>query len=113
MRKAPPTPPAGRHAPEKSPIKLTPPEPPAPAPEAAAKADHNTVSFRTDPEIIERLDSLRPHARRTDGHIACKSDVSRAIFAAVLGDPAIVGRIMAAPGATIFDKLRGVLKKLA
>lgn len=91
----------------------TPTPAPAQPPAARAKAKHNTVSFREDPEIIERLESLRPHARRADGQPAYQSDVSRAILGAVLGDPAILGRIMASPGATLSDKLRGVLKKLA
>lgn len=102
--------------------KPAPKSPPAPTPAAPSplppvaevkaktkKRERPTVSFRSDTAIVAVLDSLRPFAPRADGSPAKQSDVSRAILDAVLGDPAVVGRVMAAPGRTIFDKIRGLL----
>ena len=80
---------------------------------AAAGDDQSkrTLGFRVDSEIVERIEAMLPNSRRPDGRMATKTDVARAIMEAIVGDAERLQRLLAAPGASLTDKIVYVIQR--
>lgn len=76
-------------------------------------ASDPTVAFRVPRNIRERIEGLTTSGtiRRADNETARLTDVVRAIVMSVIGDESRLTRILAAPRATLHDKIALVLDK--